>query len=108
MSDLEEAFVAGIAAANRVWTASMEREYRFHAVRKWRFDFAWPTRKVAVEIEGGSWSHGRHTRGSGFAQDCEKYNAAVLDGWRVLRFIGDDLDDGRAVDITLELLTTIA
>ncbi len=62
------------------------REYRFHAVRKWRFDFAVPQYKVAVEIEGGIFASGRHTRGIGFVNDCEKYNAAVTEGWAVLRY----------------------
>jgi len=62
------------------------REYRFHPSRKWRFDFAWPAAMLAVEIEGGSWIAGRHVRGRGFEADCEKYNAAVLLGWRILRF----------------------
>lgn len=60
-------------------------EYRFHPERKWRFDFAWPLHKVALEIEGGIWSGGRHTRGAGYAADCEKYNEAALAGWLVLR-----------------------
>jgi very-short-patch-repair endonuclease len=63
-----------------------EREYRFDSKRLWRFDFAWPSQKLAVEVEGGIWSNGRHTRGSGFAQDCRKYNSASLTGWVVLRY----------------------
>ena len=59
------------------------REHRFHETRKWRFDFAYPSQKLAIEVEGGVWSGGRHTRGSGFTNDCEKYNAALMNGWRV-------------------------
>lgn len=66
--------------------AEPQREYRFHHERKWRFDFAYPDKLLAIEVEGGTWSGGRHTRGSGFEKDCEKYNAAALRGWRVLRF----------------------
>lgn len=69
------------------------REHRFDAVRRWRFDFAWVRQRVAVEIEGGAWTQGRHTRGVGFGADCAKYNAATLAGWRVLRFTGDMLRD---------------
>lgn len=61
-------------------------EYKFCPYRRWRFDFAWPEKKIAVECEGGCWSGGRHTRGSGFIKDAEKYNCAVLMGWRVLRY----------------------
>ncbi len=62
------------------------REHRFAPPRRWRFDFAWLERKVAVEIEGGNWVGGRHTRGAAFEKDAEKYNTAVLLGWLVLRF----------------------
>jgi len=63
----------------------MEKEFRFHHTRRWRFDFAWPEKKVALEIEGGIWSGGRHTNPKGFISDCEKYNTALADGWRVIR-----------------------
>jgi len=64
------------------WT----HEYRFHPVRRWRFDHANPEYKVAIEYEGGIWTNGRHTRGTGYKNDCDKYNAAQLLGWRVLRY----------------------
>lgn len=60
-------------------------EYRFHPQRKWRFDYAFLPAKVAIEIEGGLWSGGRHVRPLGFRKDVEKYNAAQLLGWRVFR-----------------------
>jgi very-short-patch-repair endonuclease len=75
-----------------------ECEVDFAPGRKWRFDFAWPERKLAVEVEGGTWSGGRHTRGDGFERDCEKYNAAALLGWTVLRFTTAMVDDGRALE----------
>jgi very-short-patch-repair endonuclease len=68
-----------------------EIEYRFHPPRRWRFDFAWLDRKLAVEVDGGEWSRGRHTRGKGFSGDCEKMNQATIDGWRVLRFTGSEI-----------------
>lgn len=70
-------------------------EHRFDASRRWRFDFAWPALMLAVEVEGGTRSGGRHTRGDGYANDCEKYNAATLQGWRVLRFTADHLRQKR-------------
>jgi len=72
------------------------REYRFHPVRRWRFDFAFEG-KIAAEIEGGTYSRGRHTRGSGFIKDCEKYNTAAAMGWRVFRFPGEMVKDGSAI-----------
>lgn len=66
-------------------------EYKFHVARKWRFDYAWPLQMIALEVEGGIWTGGRHTRGSGFLKDVEKYNAAAVHGWRVLRCVPDNL-----------------
>ena len=71
-------------------------EHRFAPPRRWRFDFAWPDRKVALELEGGTYSGGRHVRPDGYAADAEKYNAAVLHGWRVLRYTGAMLDADQA------------
>lgn len=62
-----------------------EREYRFHATRRWRFDFSWPGLRVALEKEGATWVQGRHTRGKGYESDCEKYSNAAADGWLVIR-----------------------
>jgi len=60
-------------------------EYKFHEKRKWRFDYAIPQFKIALEVEGGAFSGGRHTRGVGFINDMEKYNTATSMGWSVLR-----------------------
>ena len=75
------------------------REYRFHPRRQWRFDFCWPAYNLAVEIEGAVWTRGRHTRGSGFVQDMEKYNAAAVAGWRVLRFDPEAVLNGTAREL---------
>jgi hypothetical protein len=80
------------------------REYVFAAPRRWRFDFAWPDAKVAVEIEGGTHSGGRHVRGSGFQADCEKYAEALALGWRVLRVTGEMVEDGTALRYLERLL----
>lgn len=62
------------------------REYKF---QKWRFDFAWPKLKVAVEIDGGTFASrelpGNHAVGMRYQKDCIKNNAAQLEGWSVLR-----------------------
>lgn len=67
------------------------KEYKFHPVRKWRFDYAIPEHKIALEVEGGVWTEGRHVRAQGFLGDMEKYNTATLMGWRVFRTTPDDL-----------------
>lgn len=79
------------------------REYRF-CERRWRFDFAWPDRKLAVECEGGIWQNGRHNRGKGFAADCEKYSVAALFNWRVIRVTGAMIRSGQAIELLEEAL----
>ena len=74
------------------------REYKFHPHRRWRFDFAWPDLKLAVEVEGGLWQWGRHNRPAGYEEDLEKYNEATLLGWRLLRFSTDMVVYGLAVE----------
>ena len=72
-------------------------ELRFHPSRLWRFDLAWPDRKLACEVDGAVWSGGRHTRGAGFTEDCNKFNEALLLGWRVLRVTSDHVRTGEAL-----------
>lgn len=80
-----------------------EREHRFHPPRLWRFDFCLrrpiPRRAgLAVEVEGGVFTNGRHTRGKSFEDDLRKYNQAALDGWCVLRFSTGMVLSGEAID----------
>jgi very-short-patch-repair endonuclease len=60
-------------------------EYRFEPLRRWRFDYAFTDAKIAIEVEGGIWTGGRHTSSAGFIKDMAKYNRAAVLGWRVLR-----------------------
>ena len=82
-----------------------EREYRFYNQRKWRFDFAWPDPAImlAVEVEGGTRNKSRHTSGDGFHADCEKYNRAAIEGWRLLRFDSEMINDLTAIDLLVEV-----
>lgn len=61
------------------------KEYQFCESRKWRFDYAFVEAKVALEVEGGVHTGGRHIRPKGFMGDMEKYNTAATLGWRLLR-----------------------
>lgn len=79
-------------------------EHRFCDTRKWRFDLALVDQGIGLEIEGGAWSGGRHTRGSGFIGDLEKYNAATLLGWRVLRFTPQQVMKGDAKEFMAQWL----
>ena len=70
-------------------------EYKFCPGRRWAADFAFRELRTLVEIEGGAWIKGRHTRGKGFENDCEKYAEAICLGWYVLRVTPQMVDDGR-------------
>lgn len=71
------------------------REYLFWPGRRFRFDFAWPQVKVAVELEGGVFSRGKsgHTMGHHYHNNCTKYNQALMFGWRVIRLTAKHLED---------------
>ncbi len=77
------------SAACKAWGLPVPtREHQFMPGRKWRFDYAWPEHRVAVEMEGGIWMRGggAHSRPANIERDMEKYNAATLRDWRVLRY----------------------
>jgi very-short-patch-repair endonuclease len=80
-------------------------EYRFHPVRRWRFDYCIPHLKIAIEQEGAVWTSGRHTRGSGYVKDMEKYNTAAAMGYTVLRFTPQQLMSTQALDLIKEAAT---
>lgn len=75
--------------------------------RRWRFDYAWPDRRVALEVEGGVFSRkgSRHTRGAGFRSDIDKYNRAALDGWLLLRVLPEQLRLPATFDMLRAALT---
>ena len=98
----EESFALHCRAEN----IRVTREYEFFPGRKWRFDFAFLDDKIAVEIEGGVFSYGGHSRGKGYEKDCEKYNTAVIMGWRVLRYTTDMVMRGDAINDLLEILAS--
>jgi very-short-patch-repair endonuclease len=100
VSDLEDELVVYMAFAN---LPEPVREYKFHPTRRWKFDFAYPDQKIAIEVEGGTWIGGRHSRGSGYQADCEKYNTATLMGWRILRFTRE-MVEGNAVETIKSML----
>ena len=72
-------------------------EFRFHPERKWRADFRIDGYPILIEVEGGIWSQGRHTRGKGFEGDCTKYNQAAILGYHVLKGSTQQVKSGQLV-----------
>jgi len=89
-----------------------EREYRFHPTRRWRSDFYIPVylsgqRGIIVEIEGGAFIGGRHTRGRGFSNDCIKYNEIALRGYILLRGTPEHVRSGALLKDVERALTEV-
>lgn len=81
-----------------------QTEFVFHPTRKWRFDYCWEKGKLALEVDGGVWTKGRHTTGSGFVADMEKFNEAARLGWRVIKCVPGDLLKITTLDLIKDCL----
>lgn len=81
-----------------------EREHRFHPTRRWRFDFAFVDLKIAIEVEGGLFIQGRHSRGAGMEADLEKYGEAQKLGWLVYRCSPRMVKSGAAIETIRDLV----
>lgn len=77
-----------------------QRQFRFDPVRRWTVDFAFPQHKLIVEFEGGVWRRGggAHSHPTNIMRDIEKYNAATLAGWSILRFTDLNVKDFSAIE----------
>ena len=75
------------------------KEFKFHPKRKWRFDYAFPFLMIAVEVDGGVWTGGRHINPAGYINDMEKLNTAASMGWLVLRITTDDRFASKTYDL---------
>lgn len=92
------------------WLPEPLQEHPFHVARKWRFDFAWPELKLAIEVDGGIWSTGRSGhQGAGHIRDIRKGNDAIEAGWRVLHFIPEDIvdDGGRSNTVAIDKIVAV-
>lgn len=88
--NLTKSLIKPILQANsKDWVS----EYKFCQTRRWKFDFANPLIKVAIEYEGIFSNKSRHTTITGYVGDCEKYNTAALLGWRVLRYTAKNINN---------------
>lgn len=111
-----------LALQLRAFGIGFETQYRFAAVasggtgngvrhrlqqaklQDWRFDFAFISDRLAVEVEGGGWTYGRHNRPKGFHDDLLKYEAAIKLGWTLYRCDGEMVKSGRALNTIIYLL----
>jgi hypothetical protein len=97
-----------LALVRRAQLPTPTPEYLFHPVRKWRIDWAWPDYRVGLEVDGGIWHNGRHTRGAGWLKDSEKLNCAAALGWRMLRVTPAQLHDLTTITLVADCLAGAA
>ena len=83
-----------------------QTEYRFEPKRRWRSDYFFPSANLALEIEGGIYTNGAHTRGKHYESDMEKYNAMTLAGIKLLRYTPDQLNQPTTINNILALCKT--
>ena len=93
-SELEEALdwhirVCGLPAP--------EREYQAIPGRKHRFDFAWPSFKLLLDVQGGIFNGGKHGRGTGILKDQEKLKLSTIEGWHVMHISNRHITQGQAI-----------
>lgn len=79
-------------------------EYLFCPDRKWRADYCWVDHSLILETEGAVWVQGRHTRGSGFVKDMEKYNMMTVLGFRLIRVPTPDLCKQSTINLISSIL----
>lgn len=82
----------------KAYKIEFEQEFQFNPERKWRADFHLVGTRILIEVEGGIWSNGRHTRGKGYIADMEKYNSATALGYSVYRYSTEQVKSGKAIE----------
>ena len=75
----------------------IQPQHRFHPVRAWRFDFAFPEAFLAIEIQGYGTGH---TSYSGMMGDYEKHNEAIKHGWSIIYLMSAQIK-GKEIKTTL-------
>jgi hypothetical protein len=84
---------------------TIKMEHVFHPKRKWRIDYAiFGRRKIAIEINGGTWVSGRHNRPSSTLKEYEKLNELARHGYAVLQFTYENINDEESINIIKDIL----
>ncbi len=88
----------------QAYRINFTQEFQFNKDRRWRADFHILDTRILIEVEGGIWSGGRHTRGKGYIADMEKYNSATALGYSVYRYSTEQVKSGLAIEEIRRLL----
>lgn len=117
MKAIETAGGRSVSAANKLFDAMCEAnglplpdhevEFALELGRKWRFDHlfdGW----LALEVQGGNWINGRHTRAGNLKDEYEKLNTAVLLGYATIFCTPEDVTSGEAFALVKRVLNAEA
>ena len=75
------------------------RQYCYAKPRRLRADFAFPSARLLVEIQGGVFQRKAHGSITGILADIDRLNTATLAGWRLLRFTPQAVQSGEALQL---------
>lgn len=93
--------------AHRLPAPEQQHHWARDAGRQFRADFAWPSHRLLVEVQGGIWmpsGRGAHSGGAAIKLDIERAQYAVLLGWWRLPVTTDQVRNGEAIDLTRRAL----
>lgn len=84
-TDYKVPLLAHLEALASRHSIGLALEHRFHPVRRWRFDYAFPDLMIAVEYDGLMFRSVGHTSLGAIMSDMERTNQAQLLGWTIYR-----------------------
>lgn len=94
-TELEDELLWRLRAANVALPD--EREYRAIPERRFKWDFAYVSHRLLIEVQGAVWVKGGHSTGTGINRDCEKLALATINHWYTIAVTKDQIRSGDAV-----------
>jgi hypothetical protein len=75
--------LSAVELFNKAWSCyaselKLKSEYTFAYPRKFKADYAHPTARVLIDLQGAIHTRGGHSTGAGIIRDCEKLMYANL------------------------------
>lgn len=107
LSPIERPFLeAWNKGVKRGWPALARQHQVMAGERRYRLDFAIPSERIAIELDGQRW----HSSPEQVASDRERQAALEALGWHVVRFSGQEVyeDVDRCVARVRDLLASIS
>jgi very-short-patch-repair endonuclease len=103
VSFIEECLAAELTAEH----IGFNREVRFAPDRLFRADFHIVGTPLLIEIDGGAYTNGRHTRAQGFLKDREKDALAFRLGFIPMHLSTEQVQNGEAIETIKAALVSL-